>query len=285
MSEMPTGLEPDAGYREAASAWLHPSEVDLLCTFAEIAPPFPLTVHPHGATAAERRALFRTARAELAAKGLADQRGPRGVAADFVHLLRDSVGALDIVVARRDHVRGALVLAQRGEALLVSQDTSGPDGHVHLLAVSVRDAIEHLLHLVPALDAALAAPFSVPRSALDRIHRDVLAATGPDGSPRRLTGDEFERLLRAHGLDDQLARRMVTHLQPVLGNGQAGVAVRRGYADEWTRSGEELRWLDTARGRFRLAGGTLTDWMSVNPMAADELRGELHALAGELWYQ
>ncbi len=286
MTEMPTGLEPEAdpAYRDTSGASLHPAEMDLLCTFAEVSPPFPLRVPAYGSTTAERRLMFQRARAGLDERGLADHRGPRGVAADFVHLLRDGSGSMDIVVARREQVRGALVLAQRDEALLVSQDMRGQAGRVHLLALSVRDAVDRLLAMVPDLAPAMAAPFSLPRRSLDQVHRAILAATDQDGAPRRLGADELDRLLRTHGIDEQTARRMVTHLQPVLGNGQAGVAVRRGYADEWTRSGEELRWLDTARGRFRLAGGTLGDWMSVNPLTRDELRGELRGLARELWY-
>ncbi|WP_228771660.1 ESX secretion-associated protein EspG [Actinokineospora iranica] len=270
---MPSGLGADPGYRDAAGAWLHPAEVDLLCAFAEVAPPFPLRVHAYGGTLDERRAHFQRARAELAGRGLADHRGPRGVAADFVHLLREGVGSVDVMVAGRERARAALVLAQRDEALLVSQDTRGP---VRLLALSVRDAVERLVGMVPDLSAAMAAPFSLPRRAVEGAHRDILGAT------HRLTADEMDRVLRAHGLDEQTARRMVTHLQPVLGNGQAGVAVRRGYAGEWTRSGPEVRWLDTARGRFSL-GADAGDWMSVNPLTRDDLRGHLRALARELW--
>ncbi|WP_285509782.1 ESX secretion-associated protein EspG [Actinokineospora sp. NBRC 105648] len=274
---MPTGLEPDAGHRGGVDAWLHPAEVDLLCTFAEVSPPFPLRVQVPG----DRRASFQVARAELARRGLSDSRGPRGVAADLVHLLREGNGSLDIMVARRDRARGALVLAQRDEALLVAQDLGPVGARVHLVRMATRDAVDALLDLVPDLGAALAAGFNLPRRSLDQAYRAILAATDDDGGPRRLGGDELDRLLRAHGIDEQTARRMTTHLQPVLGNGQAGVAVRRGYADEWTRSGAEVRWLDTARGRFRLAGDG--DWMSVNPLPREELRGELRALARELW--
>ncbi|HVK25546.1 MAG TPA: ESX secretion-associated protein EspG [Actinokineospora sp.] len=265
-----------ADLRTDAGVWLHPAEIDLLCSFGEVAPPYPLRVSSVGASLDERRNMFRTARARLAERGLADHRGPRGVAADFVHLLRDGAGALDLLVARKGSVARVLVLARREDALLVNQD--GADGPVHLRALSLHDAVEQLQRLVPEHEAAMAAPFSVPRRAVEQVHREILAARD------RLSADDLDRITQRHGLDEQTARRMATHLQPVLGNGQAGVAVRRGFADEWTRSGEELRWLDTARGRFRIAGGTLTDWMSVNPFSRDELRAELRTLAAELWY-
>lgn len=255
---------------------LHPAEVDLLCTFGEVAPPFPLTIRSHGATADGRRDVFRTARAELANRGLADHRGPQGIAAQFVHLLRDGAGSLDMIVARRGGVRGVLVLTKREVAVVVSQD--GADAPVQLLPLSTHDAVEHLLRMVPDLAPAMAAPLSLPRRAVDQARREILA-----GGSRRLSADEVDRILRRHGLDDATVRRMATHLQPVLGNGQAGVAVRRGYADAWTRSGDELRWLDTAKGRFRIAGGD-ADWMSVNPLTRDELRAELRTLAQKLWY-
>ena len=70
---------------------------------------------------------------------------------------------------------------------------------------------------------------------------------------------------------------MVTHLQPVLGSGQAGVAKRDDTEDQWHRAGDELRWVDTPRGRFRLAEDG--EWISVNPFAVDELRATLRRLA------
>ncbi|WP_018684065.1 ESX secretion-associated protein EspG [Actinokineospora enzanensis] len=277
MTPLPTGLDSDPVYRGGVEAWLHPTEVELLCTFAEVPPPFPLRVRVAG----DRRVAFRSARIDLVQRGLADHRGPRGVAADFVHLLREGAGALDVLVARRGQVRAAVVLALREDALLVRQDrTAG--ARVHLLALSVHDAVERLLTLVPPLDAALVAPFSLPRRGLDEVHRTIENATERDGAPRRFSADEIDRLLRANGIDEQTARRMSTHLQPVLGNGQAGLAVRGGYAGEWTRAADELRWLDTARGRFRLAGESTGDWMSVNPLTRDELRAEFRSMATEL---
>ncbi|MBC6450382.1 ESX secretion-associated protein EspG [Actinokineospora xionganensis] len=261
--------------------WLQPAEVDLLCTFAEVSPPFPLAIPSHGATADERQDIFRAARAELSARGLADHRGPQGLAAAFVGLLRDGAGSLDLIVARRGGVRRVLVLTRREQALVARQDSG--DSAVQLLALSTHDAVEHLMRMVPDQPPAMAAPFSLPRRAVDQAHREILAATGRGGDPRRLSPDEVDRILRRHGLDDATVRRMATHLQPVLGNGQAGIAVKRGYAEAWTRSGEELRWLDTARGRFRIAGGGQADWMSVNPLPRDDLRTELRALAQELW--
>lgn len=258
----------------ARVAVLHPEEVDLLCAFAGVGAPFPVRIRSRGATEVERRAGFAQARARLAQRGLAGAEGPRGVAADFVYLLRQGGGALDIVVSRRGATSGAVVLAHRDDAVLVEQDMDRTNGAVRLMAMGVRDAVDGLLRLVPEHGAALAAPFSVPRAAVERVHQAILAAPG------RLGNDELDRLRAAHGLDDQTSRRMVSHLQPVLGNGQVGVAVLRGAAGGWVRTGDELRWLDTARGRFRLGAG---DWMSVNPLGPEELRSTVRTMAGELW--
>jgi hypothetical protein len=89
-------------------------------------------------------------------------------------------------------------------------------------------------------------------------------------------------LLAANGVDDRLARRLVTHLQPVRGNGQMGLATRAGYANRWQRVGAELRWLDTERGRFQLVEGDDADggdWLSVNPMHGNDLAAAVRGLA------
>ncbi|GLW92630.1 ESX secretion-associated protein EspG [Actinokineospora globicatena] len=279
MTELSTGLEADSEYRDGGQASLHPAEVDLLCTFAEVTPPFPLKVGALG----DRKAAYAVARTELARRGLADGRGPRGLAGDLVHLLRTSAGAVDLMVARLGQTRGALVLAQRDDALLLRQDIGLPGARVHLTALSLHDAIEQLVDLVPEHGPGMAAPFSLSQRALDQAYRAIQAATGPDDEPRRLDADEVDRVLRDNGIDETTARRMTTHLQPVLGNGQAGAAERRGYADEWGRVGEELRWLDTARGRFRL-GTDSAGWVSVNPLTRDDLRAGIRSLAAELWH-
>ncbi|WP_156753820.1 ESX secretion-associated protein EspG [Actinokineospora pegani] len=278
VSELPTGVLNGAdwdGGAEPVGAWLDPADIDLLCTFAEVEPPFPLKIKPQGATGAEQRARYAAARARLAAQGLADARGPRGLAADLVRMLESGVGVVDALVARRGRSLGALVLAQRDDALLVTQDGAG--GRVHVLSLRTHTVLDHLCALVPDHPAAMAAPFSLSRRALDSAHRAI------QGAGRPLSADDLDRLLAEHGVDEQSARRLTTHLQPVLGNGQVGVAHPRGPG--WERGGPELRWLDTARGRFRLGGRPGSEWMSVNPLSGDDLYLALRDLAGELWYR
>jgi hypothetical protein len=251
------------------------AEVDLLCATAGVAPPFPLRVPSAGATSAERRAVLRAASERLAARGLADERGPLGVAEAFVYLLRDARTTLDLVLSGGLATLGALLLVRRDLAVLVTQEFAAES--VSMAELSFDDAVDELLWLVPDHGAALAAPFSLPKAVLGRVYRALLDRQG-----KPLGLDEWEHLLAAHGIDDRLARRLVTHLQPVVGNGQMGLAVRGGYANQWRRAGAELRWLDTERGRFQLVDTDDGGWLSVNPMHAHDLASAVRGLAWSL---
>lgn len=52
------------------------------------------------------------------------------------------------------------------------------------------------------------------------------------------------------------------------------------YTNDWRRLGEELRWLDAERGRFKLTGGS--EWTSVNPLFAIELSSAVRQLAAAI---
>jgi hypothetical protein len=249
-------------------------ELDLLCTFAGVPAPFPLRVRSAGATAAERQAIFRAARERLAARGLADERGPRGIAAVFVRLLRECPATLDLTLAIGAERLGAVLIGRGDEAVLAVAELTRNDPPAGIVARHTDDAVDELLRLIPELGAAMLTPFSLPRKALVAVYRVLLdrASRGAE-----LGGHELDELLSTHGIDDRLAHRMTTQLQPVLGNGQAGLAARRGYAGEWRRAGEELRWLDTGHGRLKLAG--TAEWTSVNPLFPNELYSAIRRLA------
>jgi len=253
---------------------LHPVEVDLLCTFAEVEPPFPLEITSTGETDIERVVIFAGAREQLTDRGLADDDGPLGIADDFVYLLRNATGVLDLVLAEEHRTFAAAVLTYRDEALLVTQDACDPDNLVRMKAASLDDAVEDLVRLIPSLDASLSAPFNVPRAAVERAFDAIVVRSEPLGA------NEIDELVRTQGLDDRVVRRMVSYLQPVLGNGQAGVARRDDTEDQWHRAGDELRWLDTPKGRFRLAEDG--EWISVNPLGLDEIRATLRRLAASI---
>jgi hypothetical protein len=249
------------------------AEVDLLCTAANSAPPFPLRVPSKGVSSTERRAVLRAAGERLAARGLADERGPLGVAEAFAYLLQDARMTLDLVLSAGDDTLGVVLMARQDLAVLVTQELAAPD-NICMAELPFDDAVDELLWLIPDHDAALAAPFSLPKAALNRVYRALL---GRQGKPLGLA--EWEQLLAAHGVDDRLARRLVTHLQPVIGNGQMGLATRGGYANTWQRSGGELRWLDTERGRFQLVDTDDGGWLSVNPMHGQDLASAVRGLA------
>jgi EspG family len=257
---------------------LLPVEVDLLCAFAEVEAPFPLEVPASGQSEIERRYRYREAREQLTDRGLADENGPLGVAEDFVFLLRSGTGVLDLLLADEKQPVAAAVLTHRDESLLVTQDLADPESIIRMRAVTLDDAVDDLMKLIPRVEAPMIAPFSLPRRALEDAFTAMMTRLPEDGGrPEQLTAQEIDDLLRSHGIDDRVSRRMVSVLQPVLGNGQAGTARRDDTEDQWHRVGEELRWLDTDRGRFKLAGDE--DWMSVNPLPLEEIRKELRAMA------
>ena len=259
--------------RTGFDASLDTVELDLLCTYAGVPAPFPLRVRSAGATEDERRALFRAARDRLAARGLADHQGPRGVAATLVHLLRSCQTTLDLVLSIRSERIGAVLLRHYGEAVLAVTELNEPGRPAGVVALAPDDGVDELLRLIPKKDAAMSTPFTVPRRALTEVYRTLLrrAPGGPLGT------HELDELLGTHGIDERIAHRLVTQLQPVLGSGQAGLARRGGYAGDWRRTGEELCWLDAEYGRFKLAGTGA--WMSVNPLFTNELYAAIRRLA------
>ncbi len=257
--------------RVNAGTPLHPVEVDLLCVFAEVEAPFPLEIPAGGHSAVEQRVMFQSAREQLTERGLADENGPLGVAEDFVFLLRSCTGVVDMALAAERPTLAAAVLVHRDEALLVTQDLTSPDLMLRMKPATLDEALDDLVRLVPRVEAPVTAPFSLPRQAVEA------AFTAMIDRDERPTEQEVDEILRTHGLDERITRRMVSHLQPVLGNGQVGIARRDQSEDMWARVGEELRWLDTERGRFRLGGDD--EWMSVNPLPRDEIRAEIRKLA------
>ncbi|CAM4133740.1 ESX secretion-associated protein EspG [Kibdelosporangium persicum] len=261
---------------------LHPIEVELLCAFAEVEPPFPLEIPDTGLTEAERSAVFHAAGEQLAERGLADDEGPLGLADEFVHLLRYGGGVLDLVVAEEKTTVGAVVLVHRGDALVVVQRAADPFGTVVLRQATLDRAVDELYQIIPRLDAAPTTPFTLPRKPLQAAFEALIAdlPTEDGVRPRRLPPRVVEEILAQHGVDDRVSRRMVQYLQPVLGNGQAGVARRAGPDGDWHRAGDEIRWLDTENGRYQLDGDG--DWMSVNPFAPEEIRSALRKLAATL---
>ncbi|OLR90138.1 ESX secretion-associated protein EspG [Actinokineospora bangkokensis] len=276
---------PELDLLNPAGVALHPVEVHLLCTFAEVEAPFPLEVATASTSDEERAVLFHHAAATLIERDLADEQGPLGVAEEFAYLLGHCSGVVDLVVDRGGAGRlGVAMLVAGNDALLVTQDAADPHGALRMLAAPFDDAVSRLCRVLPTAEAPRTAPFSIPKKSAQAIF-EVMVDRMPDDDgesprePRPLTQQELDRLLADHGIDEQVLRRMTTALHPVEGSGQVGLARRSpSTEDQWQRVGDELAWVDTPKGRFRLA--TEDDsWISVNPLAQDDLRSAVRGLA------
>lgn len=265
---------------------LHPVEVDLLCVFAEVDPPFPLDVPSTGTTEAERRLMFHAACAQLAARGLADRRGPCGPAAAFVRMLHAGGGAVDLTLAGPQRSLGAVALIDGLRALLVTQSPDEPGRIVRLAELTVDDAVHELLAMVPAVVAAGVPPFTLPlgpvRQVFGLITRPHRADAGLGVARRPLSDAGMDDLLGECGVDERTAGRLAGNLREVVGSGQAGAARRTGGHGGWRRLGDDLRWIDTGRGRFRLSQHDDSEWASVNPLARNDVRSVLRELAARV---
>ncbi|HEY0803550.1 MAG TPA: ESX secretion-associated protein EspG [Pseudonocardiaceae bacterium] len=254
---------------------LHPVEVDLLCSFAEVDAPFPLDVPSTGTTEIERRLIFQAAAEQLAARGLAGARGPVGVARTFVRMLGSATGTLYLVLAVGERSLGAVVLVDGMHALLAIQSPDEGGHLVRMTELTVDDAVRALLSLVPTVDAAAVPSFTMPLQPVHRVF-DLLRQTRT-----ALSDTDIDALLWECGIDETTARRM-TSLQPVTGSGQCGATVRgRG----WQQTGAETRWIDTPRGRFALASNTGPDgsaWANVHPLSRNDLRAAIRTLATQV---
>lgn len=262
---------------------LHLVEVDLLCTLAEVRPPFPLNVPSTGTVAEERREMFGAARRQLAARGLAGDRGPQGEAALFVRLLRNGAGTVDLVFADRGISKGAVVLIGGQRAMIVAQSPDEPGRPVRMAQVDTDTAVRELLGMLPAVPAGDIPPFQVPLppvrklfGALDRRRRAAA------DEPEPLSDTDMDSLMWESGVDDRTASRLVTTMRNVTGSGQIGAAVWQPGPGRWKRLGDETRWIDTGHGRFRLSESEDQQWASVNPFSRNDARAELRKLAAAL---
>jgi hypothetical protein len=255
-------------------AEFHPVEVDLLCALAEVRAPFPLDVPSAGQTHERRRELFAVAREQLAARGLAGSRGPQGVAAAFVRMLRAPFSAtVDVVVAEKGHNLGAVALIDGLRALLVTQSPNEPDRLVRMAEVATDDAVRELLALVPTVAAGSVPAFTMPLRPVRQVFDRSVRAREP------LSDNDIDSLLWESGVDDRMAARLVTTMSQVSGSGQIGAARWQVGSDRWQRVGDETHWVDTGRGRFRVSQSADEQWASVSPFSRTDIRAVLRELA------
>ncbi|MET1073939.1 MAG: ESX secretion-associated protein EspG [Umezawaea sp.] len=259
---------------------LHPYEVDLLCTYAEVEPPFPLEVPSSGTTDLERSVVFQAALQTLQARGLATEGGPIGDAEEFVRMLRDRSGALDVVVVGEKSTVRAVAMVDGRTALLAVQRSDEEDEVVRLRSLGLDPAVDAPVRLIPAVEQAGSSPVNVPLRAL-RAAEAEMARRIEDGGEFREA--ELPDLLEHNGVDDRVLRRMLAHLQPVLGQGQLGASRPNGLAGddrEDVRFGAELSWLDTPRGRYKVSQEG--EWVSANPLPREDVRDAVRRLLAPL---
>jgi len=260
---------------------LHPVEVDLLCDFAEIRAPFPLDIPSVGQTGAQRRYLFGVAREQLTVRGLAGKRGPQGVAAAFVRMLRSAAGTVDLVVADDGQNKGAVALIDGLDAMLVTQSPDDPERIVRVVALSVDDAVRELLSLVPAVGAGNVPAYTMPLPPVRKVF-EKLGQRQRSGDPTPLSDNDIDSLLWESGVDERMAARLVTTMHQVSGSGQAGATWWQTVPGRWQRMGEETHWVDTGRGRFRVSESEDELWASVSPFSRTDVRAVLRELAARV---
>lgn len=224
-------------------------ELDLLAAHAGARCPFPLRVPEFGRIAGEREVLLAAAGATLRARGLADVRGPLGVAAELVTALGEHRGAVDLVLAGPDSVIGVAAMVYGDRALICGQPlTETPTAGVWVRRVLRNVLADELMAMVPQVAPAQVMPITFRPDDADRVDSAVL-----DG--------------------------LVSVLGELTGSGQLGAS---SHGTGETRSETELSWLDGPRGRVRVSSAP-GGWVSVNPLRRNDLRlvlDELVTIAG-----
>ena len=247
-------------------------ELDLLATHAGAPVPFPLHVPSFGRIPGEREILLDAAGYALRLRGLADQVGPVGAAAEFVTALREYRGAVDLVAVTPDRTIGAVALVYRDSALICRQDlTEGDTATVSVQRVPDTALAASLRPLVPAIAPARSMPIMLPTRVVDAAQQLVATATDDADLAQRLRD-----LMRDHGGDPDALEQLAGLLTALTGRGQLGVTRRTDGGS--ARAGTELSWLDGQRGRVRVHRGT-DGWVSVNPLRPAALRFALDELA------
>ncbi|MCE6997292.1 ESX secretion-associated protein EspG [Saccharothrix sp. S26] len=239
------------------------AELDLLTTHAGAPMPYPVRVPCYGRTGAARAAVLAMAGATLTARGLADDTGPVGVAAELVAALRARQGTVDLVVTGTDGGPVGVVALRHGSAALVCRQrlTRGHADRVAVTRLAWDGLADAVCREVPGLPGALVVPISLDA-------RVVAAA----GRSRPVTRDGLRELTAATGGDPDELDRLADLLPTVTGRGQLG-------ATDAGRRTHELSWLDGPSGRVRIDHGD-NGWVSVNPLHPKDIHRFVRRLTG-----
>ncbi|AXB42796.1 ESX secretion-associated protein EspG [Amycolatopsis albispora] len=239
-------------------------ELDLLAAHAGVPLPFPLRVPSYGRIAGEREVLFAAAGEALLVRGLADDTGPVGVAAEVVTALREHRGTLDLVLVDADRTTMIAALVYRSSVLFLRQELGSERAGVRRFHDAALAA--ELLKLVPEVAAPVSMPITLPAGAVEAVTR----------SAEEFGEQELRDLFRDHGGDPSALDSLVGLLVPLTGRGQLGATRRTGGRSG--RAGAELSWLDGPKGRVRV--DTAADgWLSVNPLHRTAVRAAVEELA------
>ncbi|MBE9375889.1 ESX secretion-associated protein EspG [Saccharopolyspora sp. HNM0983] len=250
-------------------------ELDLIATHAGTPFPYPLRIPSFGRIAGEREVLLAVAGQTLQARGLADEDGPGGAAAEVVTALRRHRSAVDVVQVDEDGPKALVAMVYGASALICAQRLDDdPAGQVEIRRVPA-DAVSAALSAeIPDVGPAKAMPIVLPEYAIDTASR-VLDGVEDDAAKMRLLRD----LVRDCGGNPSALDELAGLLPELTGRGQLGATRRTGSGHD--RMGGELSWLDGPRGRLRVARAG-NGWVSVNPLRRADFRiavDELAALA------
>jgi hypothetical protein len=247
-------------------------ELDLLATHAGVPVPFPLRVLSFGRIPGERAVLLDAAGRALRLRGLADDTGPVGTAAELVSALREYRGAVDLVVVTPERALGVVALVYGSAALICEQDLAEDDtATVRVRRVKDTALAAELAALLPTVAPARSMPLMLPAHVVDTAHQLVDAATSDTELQQRLRD-----LMRDCGGDPDALDQLSGLLAELTGHGQLGATRHSGGTT--ARAGAELSWLDGPRGRVRVYRGA-DGWVSVNPLRPAALRFALDDLA------
>lgn len=244
-------VDPVAAPTEAGTIHFGLVELDLLATHAGVPIPYPLRVPSFGRIEGERSVLLAAAGLTMRVRGLADEAGPTGAAAEFVTALREHRSRVDLVLVDPRGTLGVVALVYGPWALVCSQWSDADTVQIRRVAASA--LTNAVLDMVPDIKPAVSMPLALPPRVVD----------AADGS---LDEDRLRDLMRDSGGDPHVLDQLVGLLPTLTGRGQLGVT-------QGKRT--ELSWLDGPHGRVRV--DRLDGWVSVNPLRRNDLKFALDA--------
>ncbi|WP_020669737.1 ESX secretion-associated protein EspG [Amycolatopsis nigrescens] len=249
----------------AKAELLTPLELDFLWESAGSGDlPYPLEVRSHGLTMDERAVLRQRAMAELARRGLVDERGrPEPHVEEFFEILGAPDLSLDSMHINTPN--GAPLLAVAAalgtRAVLAVKDERG----FHLQPMPADGLASAVVSLLPAAPRGTDKSITVPLEQL-------LSGSGVDFMQRRGPAQPDGRA----STDDDRKALAKLHAQPRLRGGQIGANARSRVGGR--SRGPVLSWFDTDSGRYftqATRGRDGSDWITIAPADVATLRSRL----------